>query len=145
MSLQLNFSDQLLLLDLSEYDETSLLSHIKACHTIVAQLPSHFDIRKTQECDKEGFEGVRTSPKSLRNIHDNSSSEKSKETEVTVEGVSSSVSIELSPAATDSVRCACLSSAHMAAIQTVQRVRGSMQDILDLFFVEGRTSKWIGE
>ena len=49
MSLQLNFSDQLVLIDLSGYDEASLLSHVKACHTIADQLPSHFDISLKDE------------------------------------------------------------------------------------------------
>jgi hypothetical protein len=53
MSLQLNFSDQLVLIDLGEYDEAALLNHIKACHTIVDQLPSHFDIGRRDDDDDE--------------------------------------------------------------------------------------------
>ena len=145
MSLQLNFSDQLLLVDLSEYDEMSLLSHIKACHVIVDQLPSHFDIKKAQESDKDGFERMRSNSKCLRNVNDSTITEKPENIPIDVLA-SSSVSIELSPAAIDSVRCACLSSARTAAVQAVHRVQqGSVTDLLDLFFVEGRTSMWIGE
>ena len=121
MSLQLNFSDQLQMMDLRGYDEASLLSHIKACHTIVDQLPSHFDINRAKEGDEKDSDRQSSSdsPFFLR--------------------------IELSAAATDSVRCACLSSARLAVVQAVQRVALSVQGLLDLFFCEKQKTGWIGE
>jgi hypothetical protein len=145
MSLQLNFSDQLLLLDLSYYDEVSLLSHVKACHSIVDHLPSHFDITRTKEGeDKKRDKEQNPKTKTLKISNDkNSDSELSAAD--TDSAAASSISVQLSPAAIDAVRCACLSSARIAIVQAVQRVNLSVQSLVDLFFCEGKNSRWIGE
>ena len=133
MSLQLNFSDQLVLIDLTEYDEASLLNHIKACHTIVEQVPSHFDIsRRDEERD--------------------AASQKSQKFQITglmkeIDADSSCIPspfIELSPAVVDSVRSACFLSAKYAVVQTVQRIGYSVQSLVDLLFQEGPGNSWIG-
>ena len=170
MSLQLNFSDQLVLIDLSEYDEAALLSHVKACHSIVDQLPSHFDIsRREEEGDSprsqrasERISG-RNSGRRVRNSERSSDRQESTK-ESTKESAKESAKesrqdndsdtdsvmsrtptcIQLSPAATDSVRSACLSSARLAVVQVVQRTRHSVQGLVDLFFVETHNSSWIG-
>jgi hypothetical protein len=142
MSLQLNFSDQLLLLDLSHYDEVSLLSHVKACHSIVDHLPSHFDITRTKEGeDKKRDKEQNPKTKTLK--ISNSDSELSAADSYS--GAASSISVQLSPAAIDAVRCACLSSARIAIVQAVQRVNLSVQSLVDLFFCEGKNSRWIGK
>lgn len=145
MSLQLNFSDQLLLMDLSNYDEVSLLSHVKACHSIVDHLPSHFDICRAKEgeekkSDKESNQ--KTKNLKINNDRNSDSEHSAADSEL---GTASSISVQLSPAAIDSVRCACLSSARTAIVQAVQRVSVSVQSLVDLFFCESKNSKWIGE
>lgn len=131
MSLQLNFSDQLVLIDLSGYDEASLLSHVKACHTIADQLPSHFDISLKDE-ENTALRGQRVDRDDCSDT--DADSEKSK----------SPTFIKLSPAVIDSVRCACFSSARHGVVQAVQRMSYSVQGLIDLLFLESQSSSWIG-
>ena len=156
MSLQLNFSDQLLLMDLSDYDESALLAHIAACHRIADNLPSHYRINGAGEeviRGKTSFRGGiiegndRESSKSRsKRICDDNSSEVS---DVFIDPASDSspafTSITLSPAATDSVRCACLSSARMAVVQVVLIAGKSVSGLLAMFFREEKGSAWIGD
>ena len=131
MSLQLNFSDQLVLIDLREYDEASLLTHVKACHTIADQLPSHFDISLKEE--------EKTTPRANKIYQDNSS-----DTDGDSVLSRGPTFIMLSPAVIDSVRCACYYSAKLGVVQAVQRMSYSVQGLIDLLFLESKGSTWIG-
>lgn len=139
MSLQLNFSDQLALIDLTEYDEASLLNHIKACHTIVVQLPSHFDISRRD--DEKENNSLKSQKSQKSPIVQKTGQRDEKDSNIDSQ---SCKSIELSPAVTDSVRSACYSSAKFAVIHTVRRMGYSVQGLVDLLFIESHSSNWIG-
>ena len=156
MSLQLNFSDQLLLMDLSEYEELALLGHIAACHTIADQLPSHYRINGAGEeiirgrtsCKGGVIEGIdRESSKSRskRSCDDSCSEVSDVFTDPASDSSPAFTSIELSLAATDSVRCACLSSARMAVVHAVLLASKSVSGLLAMFFREEKCGAWIGD
>ena len=154
--MQLNFSDQLLLIDFSEYDELALLSHINACHTIADQLPSHYRINGDREemgrgrisC-KEGVIEEKSEEfsksRSKRCCDDDGSEFSDTVTDPACDSSSVCTSIELNLAATDSVRCACLSSARMAVGHAVQLASKSVSGLLSMFFKEKKGSAWIGD
>ena len=154
--MQLNFSDQLLLIDFSEYDEVALLSHINACHTIADQLPSHNRINGDREemvrgrisC-KEGAKEEKSKEfgesRSKRNCDNDGSEFTDAVADRASDSTSVCTSIELNLAATDSVRCACLSSARMAVVHAVQLAGKSVSGLLSMFFKEKKGSAWIGD
>ena len=146
--MQLNFSDQLLLMDFGEYDEVALLSHINACHTIADQLPSHYRINGDREemvrgrisCKEEFSES-----RSKRNCDNDCSDFSNAVADRASDSATVCTSIELNLAATDSVRCACLSSARMAVVHAVRLAGKSVSGILSMFFKEKNGSAWIGD
>ena len=165
MSILLNFSDQLVSIDLSEYEEQSLISHIRACHKIADELPSEIEVERPSHIQTaynmyifghssnasassgtgSGSVSKTTSPQtSNKNI-----SGKPTAAIATESGGNSGcntvppISIQLPAAVVDSVESACLTSARSAVVCAVQRLSASSIDLFDLLFQEKQLG-WIG-
>jgi hypothetical protein len=165
MSILLNFSDQLVSIDLSEYDEQSLINHIRACHKIADELPSEIEVERPSHVQTaynmyifghssnvsagsgtgSGSASKTTSPQtSNKNISGKQTAANTPE----IGGNSGSsavrpISIELPAAVIDSVESACLTSARSAVVCAVQRLSASSIDLFDLLFQEKQLG-WIG-
>jgi hypothetical protein len=155
MSLLLNFADQLVLIDLSEYDEQSLIGHIKACHTIVDILPSDIEVarptpppvvspmypHKSQDNDGDDDNGEDGDGKDARHGRQGAAYQSDRSNNYS--GSSDVISMRLPPAVIDAVESACLTGARSAAVLAVRRFSYSMQDLIDML-VQEKQMGWIG-